>query len=178
MTSSSKSVSKSAGNVGPDSLWIEKHAPQTLEEIVVNKKKVKEFIEVVEENGGGGILILHGPPGSCKNALINAYSASRGVQLVRFHDTKTQHLDDLYGKTRAIEGVQKSAQYPDDLENLIAFIRKQGCGAVNARAKPSLSAFSQKRVGAFVASQARVSPSSTTQDFELTKSQESRLVPT
>lgn len=105
MTKSLNSANKAAISRAADSLWIEKHAPQTLEELVVNKRKIKEFIDVVEENGGGGILILHGAPGSCKNALINAYCTSQGVQLVRFSETKTQHLDDLYGTSRAVEGV-------------------------------------------------------------------------
>ncbi len=72
-----------------NSLWIEKHAPKTIEELVINKKKVQEFIDIVEENGGGGILVLHGPPGSCKNALINAFCSQKSVKLVRFTDTKT-----------------------------------------------------------------------------------------
>jgi len=80
-----------------NSLWIDKHAPKTIDELVINKKKVQEFTDIVEENGGGGILVLHGPPGSCKNALINAYCSQKSVHLVRFKDTKTEHLDDLYG---------------------------------------------------------------------------------
>lgn len=55
------------------SLWTEKHAPQTIDELVINKKKVQEFIELVESHGGGGFLVLHGAPGSCKNALIRTY---------------------------------------------------------------------------------------------------------
>jgi len=39
-------------------LWIEKYAPKTIEELVINKKKVEEFIKIVEENGGGGFLVL------------------------------------------------------------------------------------------------------------------------
>ena len=101
-------------------LWIEKHAPQTMEELVVNKKKKDEFVEIAN---GGGFLVLHGAPGSCKNALINAYCQQNGIKLVRHSDIKTQHLEELYGQKRAIAGYGRSAQYPDDLENLIAFIR-------------------------------------------------------
>ena len=102
-------------------LWIEKHAPQTMEELVVNKKKKDEFVEIAN---GGGFLVLHGAPGSCKNALINAYCQQNGIKLVRHSDIKTQHLEELYGQKRAIAGYGRSAQYPDDLENLIAFIRR------------------------------------------------------
>ena len=54
-------------------MWIEKYAPQTLDDLVVNKAKVREFVETVEEGAGGGFLIIHGAPGSCKNAMIRAY---------------------------------------------------------------------------------------------------------
>ena len=107
---------------GPEqALWIEKHAPQTMEELVVNKKKKEEFIEIAK---GGGFLVLHGAPGSCKNALINTYCQQNGIKLVRHSDIKTQHLEELYGQKQAIAGWGRSAQYPDDLENLIAFIRR------------------------------------------------------
>ena len=55
--SSSKKTAM-ASESDSSTLWIEKHAPKTIEELVINKKKVKEFIEVVEENGGGGFLVL------------------------------------------------------------------------------------------------------------------------
>ena len=68
----SSSGNKRAQNVNDASMmWIEKHAPRTLEELAVNKKKVKEFIEIAEEQGG--FLVLFGPPGSCKNALVSTY---------------------------------------------------------------------------------------------------------
>ena len=39
---------KSADNVSAATLWIEKHAPRSVEELVINKKKVGEFIEIAE----------------------------------------------------------------------------------------------------------------------------------
>ena len=39
---------KSAANASSATLWIEKHAPRSVEELVVNKKKVGEFIEIAE----------------------------------------------------------------------------------------------------------------------------------
>lgn len=82
---------------GDNRLWIEKYTPQTIDDLVVNKKKVKEFIEIAEESGGGGFLILHGAPGSCKNAMINAYCQQNGFKLIKHHDIKSYHLDELYG---------------------------------------------------------------------------------
>ena len=39
-------------------LWIEKHAPRSVDEVMVNKKKVGEFTEIAEKDGGGGFLVL------------------------------------------------------------------------------------------------------------------------
>ena len=129
-------------------LWIEKHAPQAMEELVINKKKKDEFVEIAN---GGGFLLLHGAPGSCKNALINAYCLQNGIKLVRHSDIKTQHLEELYGQKRAIVGFGRSAQYPDDLENLIAFIRRMANSASDQRAKPTLSAFARAGGNSFAA---------------------------
>ena len=53
-----------------DVMWIDKYAPKTIDELAINKQKVRDFMKVAENPG---IMILTGPPGSCKNALINAY---------------------------------------------------------------------------------------------------------
>ena len=57
-----------------------------------------EFIEIAEENSGGGFLVLLGAPGSCKNALINAYCQQNDIKLLKHSDVKTQHLEELYGQ--------------------------------------------------------------------------------
>lgn len=53
-------------------MWIDKYAPKTIEELAINKQKVREFMKVAENPG---ILVLTGTPGSCKNTLIKAYAS-------------------------------------------------------------------------------------------------------
>ena len=48
-------------------IWTEKYAPRILSELAITKKKIEEFIEFAENPG---ILVLTGPPGSGKNALL------------------------------------------------------------------------------------------------------------
>ena len=84
-----------------------------------------------------------GAPGSCKNALLDAYCTQNDIKLIKHTDVKTQHLDELYGQKKTIGGYERSAQYPDDLENLVAFIRKLTNSAGNQRAKPTLSSFAR-----------------------------------
>ena len=159
-----------ARTLADHSLWIDKHAPQTTEELVVNKKKVKEFSEIAE--GTGGFLVLHGTPGSCKNAMIRAYCLQNRVRLVNHSDIKTHHLDDVYGARQTVAGVEKLAQYPDDLENLIAFIRRQANSGVSTRAKPAFSSFAKGPGNALsTARHSQFSPSSGTRDPGVSGSQ-------
>lgn len=105
-------------------MWIDKYSPQSVEELVINKKKVREFIDIIEEGAGGGFLVLHGAPGSCKNTLIRTYCQQYGARLVEHRDTKTQHVEHVFGQKETVQGYQRLAQYPDDLESLMSFIRK------------------------------------------------------
>ena len=124
ITKTYSSGNKSLAESDAKTLWIEKYAPKTMDELVINKNKVKEFVKIAEENGGGGFLTLMGAPGSCKNALIDAYCNQNDIKLIKHSDVKTQHLDELYGQKKTIGGYERSAIYPDDLESLVAFIRK------------------------------------------------------
>ena len=65
-----KNVSKTSDDQAE--LWIDKYAPKTIDELSINKQKVREFMKVAENPG---IMILTGTPGSCKNALIKAYAS-------------------------------------------------------------------------------------------------------
>lgn len=52
-------------------LWIDKYEPKSVPELAMNKKKVQEFVEIAEREHG--ILILHGPTGCGKTAMIKAF---------------------------------------------------------------------------------------------------------
>ena len=51
-------------------MWIDKYAPKTIEELAMNKQKVKDFMKLAENPG---IVVLTGSPGCCKNTLIKAF---------------------------------------------------------------------------------------------------------
>ena len=57
--------------------------------MAVNKQKIDEFRRLTEM---ARILILQGPPGCGKNAMIKAHCKERGIKLERFVDTN--HLID------------------------------------------------------------------------------------
>ena len=93
--------------------------------MVVQKKKVSEF-EAIVDNPHTKILILTGPPGCAKNTMLDVYGLhyrSKNIDLQRFVDTKGISMPDIYGETNTFRG--SSDPYPDDLENLLYFIRSK-----------------------------------------------------
>jgi hypothetical protein len=90
---------------------------------VVQKKKLSEF-EATVNNPLAKILILTGPPGCAKNTMLDVYSMKHSeVQLVRFVDTKGLNIPDIYAENGTFSGT--TDPYPDDLENLLYFIRSK-----------------------------------------------------
>ena len=67
------------------------------------------------------ILVLTGTPGSGKNAMINAYGKTRNVKVVRFHDVKGSSVKEVSEVKRFHD--KEEEPYPEDLENLIFFLR-------------------------------------------------------
>lgn len=59
-------------------LWIEKYAPQALEEMIIQDKKIKEFSEIMQ-NPKAKLLLITGPPGCGKNSLVNLYCKHNNV---------------------------------------------------------------------------------------------------
>ena len=110
-------------------MWIEKYAPKCTDDLAINKQKIREFLNLAQSPG---LLILTGPPGCGKNALINAYVTEKGHKLYKYTETNTQHMDELYGEKELVLGGKKF--YPSDLENLITFIRKHSTQATDGAA--------------------------------------------
>lgn len=92
-----------------------------MEELVMNKKKVQEFAEIVTDSKTK-ILILSGPPGSAKNTLVETFCTQNEKELVKFSDHKNEYLPDVFGYDKNKQ-TNDGAFYPEDLENLLDFIR-------------------------------------------------------
>ena len=66
-------------------MWIDKYEPKNVVELAMNKKKVQEFVEIAEKDYG--ILLLHGPTGSGKTAMIKAFCAGSDNKLEKHKET-------------------------------------------------------------------------------------------
>lgn len=75
------------------SLWAEQHQPSSEAELVVNKKKVTEVREFL--CGGFGrswrLLVLRGPPGCGKAAVLRGLCADLGVELLEWSPAARGH---------------------------------------------------------------------------------------
>nr|USW07781.1 cell cycle checkpoint protein RAD17 [Crypthecodinium cohnii] len=79
----------------PPSLWSERFTPQSEEELVVSKKKVAEVKEFLcGRLSSANTLILRGPPGSGKAAVLKALAADLGVQVAEWRPMARSELVD------------------------------------------------------------------------------------
>jgi len=65
-------------------LWVDKYAPKEVVDLAVNKKKVGEFMELLSRRELNGrpstqILILLGPSGCGKNALLKTFCEQENI---------------------------------------------------------------------------------------------------
>ena len=102
------------------------------------------------------VLMLVGPPGSGKNSLLDLYCKRHNIEVVRYREEQ----DSRY-LSEALEIARDNKSYPQDLENIIHFLRlnaKQGertAGAVKTssftakKQLPVLVKTQQKRVIVF-----------------------------
>lgn len=65
------------------------------------------------------ILILTGPPGCGKNALLDLYCKVEDVEGIWFSDTKSLNIFDD----------SRSDVYPEDLDNLVSFLNRNATKA-------------------------------------------------
>lgn len=59
-------------------LWVDKYAPKSLDEVIIQEKKVQEFSQIMQ-NDKVKILLMTGPPGCGKNSLINLYCQRNNI---------------------------------------------------------------------------------------------------
>ena len=88
---------------------------------MINKKKKEEFVNICTNEARVKILFLQGPSGSGKNSMIDCFGEQYNYEIVRYRDDKSKMVYDLYDDG----GVEDPEDrfYPDDLENLIYYIR-------------------------------------------------------
>lgn len=105
-----------------------KYAPKTLDEVIIQDKKVQEFISIVS-NDKARLLLLSGPPGCGKNTLIDLYCKQNNIQVVRYKDEQDSKY--VYDSLEIAKDplLRNQQAYPNDLENLIHYLR------INAKAQ-------------------------------------------
>jgi hypothetical protein len=128
LLSSSNVTGTSSIKKGNNDLWIVKYCPFDLDSHVIAKKKKEEFVQICKDDNRVKILMLQGPSGCGKNSLINCFGEQYNFEIVRYKDHKTKNVLDVYGTSATFGGSddemeQENQFYPDDLENLIYFIR-------------------------------------------------------
>ena len=84
-----------------DDLWINRHHPQSSDDLAVNSKKVEELRSRLGDClAQGGILLLTGPTGAGKTAALTAVTRDLGVELREWVNPVEQVN---YGQSRLVE---------------------------------------------------------------------------
>jgi len=122
-----------------ESLWTEKYAPQSLDDMVVQDKKVQEFSALMA-NEKVKVLLLVGPPGSGKNSLLELYCKRHQVELLRYKDEQDSRF-----VHETLEIARDNQAYPADLENIIHFLRLNAKQGERAGAAVKASSFAAKK---------------------------------
>jgi len=67
-------------------MWVEKHRPQTPEEVVGNEEAKLKFLSWLKKwKPGGKAALLHGPPGVGKTALVHAAAKAAAYDLIEMN---------------------------------------------------------------------------------------------
>ena len=84
-------------------LWTEKYRPQTLKEVVGNKKALDTIREFVEHHKKGKALLLHGPTGIGKTLATQIIAVETGRHLVEITASDERGKDAIEGYLSAVQ---------------------------------------------------------------------------
>lgn len=97
-TSTKGADSEGEGSFGPGVPWVVKYAPATTVQVAVHSKKVKETRTALERlwdvHDPARLLVMSGPSGSSKTALVTALGRELGFKIVEYQ-TAPDRLEDV-----------------------------------------------------------------------------------
>jgi replication factor C large subunit len=105
-----------------DLLWVEKYRPQKIEDIIGNEEAKATFIEWLKsKRRSKKAILLYGPPGVGKTALVNAAAKEFGFSIIEMNASDTR-------SEKAINAVAKPATSYVALDNFSTQNQTKGKG--------------------------------------------------
>jgi replication factor C large subunit len=105
-----------------DLLWVEKYRPQKIEDIIDNEEAKATFIEWLKsKRRSKKAILLYGPPGVGKTALVNAAAKEFGFSIIEMNASDTR-------SEKAINAVAKPATSYVALDNFSTQNQTKGKG--------------------------------------------------
>ncbi len=116
-------------------MWVNKYKPQKLEEYVGQKEAVETFLKWIKNWKQGKALLFHGPPGSGKTSLIEAFTNENNYEFIELNasDFRTKkEIEQILGqsmKQMSLFG-RKKIFLIDEIDGLAGRQDMGGVGAI------------------------------------------------
>ncbi|MBI2005355.1 MAG: replication factor C large subunit [Candidatus Aenigmarchaeota archaeon] len=116
-------------------MWVNKYKPKNLTEYVGQKEAVENFLEWINDWKQGKGLLFHGPPGTGKTCLIEAFSTERNYEFIEmnasdFRDRK--QIEEILGQSMKQASLfgRKKIFLIDEIDGLAGRQDLGGVGAI------------------------------------------------
>ena len=76
-------------------MWVAKHKPKNLSDYVGQREATARFLQEMKKWKRGNALLLYGPPGVGKTALVEAYASEKKIDLIETNASDFRSSDQL-----------------------------------------------------------------------------------
>ncbi len=123
-----------------DSLWVEKYRPKMIAEVVGNEEAKATFVEWLKSKRRKKAVLLYGPPGVGKTALVNAATNQLGFTIIEMNasDTRTEKaINKVAGPATSFVALDKFSNetkgnllFLDEVDGVFGKEDRGGIGAI------------------------------------------------
>lgn len=106
-------------------MWTAKYRPKSLREFVNQKEALEAFLEWIKKWKQGKGLLFHGPPGTGKTCLVEAYAKENNLEFIEMNASdfrSKKQIEDIIGQAMKQSPLLKKSKIflLDEIDSLVA----------------------------------------------------------